>query len=152
MAEWPYQPMFDPNRREFANAGENWIVRPPLFGTEQHKPFLYFGLTTLLGLSHQISSTDSVSWGVGPAMRDATPDDFKYRWSGGIFYDRNDSLLASLMLNGTENLKVRLNVYPGALMATRWFPGIFLGIGDDAEVSIGLTWRFLPMGLSGQFR
>ena len=55
------------------------------------------------------------------------------------------------MLHGTENLKARLNVYPGAIMASRWFPGIFLGIGDHAEVSVGLTWRVFPLGISNQF-
>lgn len=151
MAEWPYQPMLSPRHGEFMNIGENWIVRPPLFGTEEHKPFLFFGLATLLGASHQVSTTDSFSWGVGPAIRNADPDNVEYRWSGGIFYDRNGSLLASLMLNGTENLAARLNVYPGALVQRRWFPGVFLGIGDDAEVSVGLTWRVFPIGISDRF-
>ena len=151
MVEWASQPMFDPRAREFANLGESWAVRPPLFRTEDHKPFVFFGLTTLAGLSHKITDTDSLSWGTGPAMVKADPKDVQFRWSGGLFWDRNDSLMASLLLNGTERLKVRLNVYPGALLASRWFPGIFLGIGDDSDVSIGLTWRLLPLGLSNRF-
>lgn len=152
LAEWPYQPMISPRLGEFANVGENWIVRPPLFRTEAHKPFLFFGLTLLLGMSHQVTGADHLSWGVGPAVLQADPGDFQYRWSGGLFYDRNDSLLASLLLNGTEELKARLNVYPGALVRSRWFPGIFLGIGDDSEVSIGLTWRVLPIGVSDRLQ
>jgi hypothetical protein len=148
MAEWPYQPMFNPREGEFMNVGENWVVRPALFGTEKHKPFVFFGLTTLVGASHQLTEKDSFSWGIGPAIRKADPHDVQYRWSGGFFWDRNDSLLASLMINGTENLAARLNVYPGALIRSRWLPGIFLGIGDHRDVSIGLTWRFLPLGIS----
>jgi hypothetical protein len=148
LAGWTYQPMFSPRHAEFMNVGQSWIVRPPLFRTEKHKPFLFYGMTTLLGGSHQVSKTDSFSWGVGPAVRKADPKDFKYRLSGGLFYDRNNSLLASLMVNGTENLLVRLNIYPGALVRNRWFPGIFLGVGDESEVSVGLTWRFFPLGIS----
>jgi hypothetical protein len=151
MAEWPYQPMLSPRHGEFMNVGESWSLRPPLFGSEVHRPFLFYGLATLVGASHRVTESDSLSWGIGPAVRDADPDDFQYRWSGGLFYDRNGSLLASLMLNGTENLAVRLNLYPGALTESRWFPGIFLGIGDDSEISVGLSWRFLPIGLSDRF-
>jgi hypothetical protein len=152
LAEWPYQPMFSPRHGKFMNVGESWIVRPPLFRSERHKPFLFYGMTTLLGGSHRLNGTDSFSWGAGPAVRKADPDDFRYRWSGGLFYDRNDSLLVSLMLNGTENLSVRLNVYPGALVPNRWFPGVYLGIGDDSEIAVGLTWRFFPVGISDRFR
>jgi hypothetical protein len=151
LAEWPYQPMFSPRHGKFMNVGESWIVRPPLFRTEQHKPFLFYGMTTLLGGSHQLTATDSLSWGVGPAVRKADPDDFQYRWGGGLFYDRNDSLLVSLMLNGTENLAARLNIYPGALAKKRWFPGIYFGVGDRSEIAIGLTWGFFPLGLSDRF-
>lgn len=151
LREWPYQPMLSPRQGEFMNVGQNWLIRPALFGTERHKPLVYFGLTTLVGASHQLTESDSLSWGVGPAVRDADPDDFKYRWSGGIFYDRNGSLLASVLLNGTENLAARLNIYPGAVLRSRWFPGVFLGVYDDRAVAAGLTWRVFPLGISDRF-
>lgn len=151
MLEWPYQPMFSPRHGEFMNVGESWVMRPALFGTEKHKPFLYYGMTTLLGVSHRINNSDSISWGVGPAVREADPDDFKYRVGGGVFYDRNGSLLASLLVNGTESLAARLNIYPGALVRSRWFPGIYLGVSDHSEVSVGITWRIFPLGLSDRF-
>ncbi|MHC1764238.1 MAG: hypothetical protein AB9869_08025 [Verrucomicrobiia bacterium] len=151
MPEWPYQPMISPRHGDFMNVGQNWILRPAWFGSEAHRPFFFYGLTTLLGTSHHVTTTDSISWGVGPAVRDADPDHFEYRWSGGLFYDRNGSLLASLMINGTENLAVRLNLYPGALAQSHWVPGMFFGLGDRSGVSVGFIWRVFPIGISDRF-
>jgi hypothetical protein len=147
LAEWPYQPMFNPNRRKLTNVGENFIARPAMFGSDAPRPFVYFGITTLLGASHAVNETDSFSWGVGPAVEQAQP--LELRTSAGIFYDRNDSLLASLIVNGTENLAVRLNIYPGVIARREWWsPGVFVGIGRNGAFSVGLSVRVFPLGVS----
>ena len=140
------------NRSAFSAAGPAARTNPiPLAGPFDWPRLEYEHGKRLIGASHQLTDTDNLSWGVGPAIRDADPDDIQYRWSGGLFYDRNGSLLASLMLNGTENLAARLNLYPGALVRSRWFPGLYVGVGDDREIAVGLTWRFFPLGISDKF-
>jgi hypothetical protein len=152
LEEWNYQPMWSPDQEKpvnkkgrLVNVGENYVVRPEFFGWKDHRPFVFFGMTTVFGLSHKVTATDSISWGVGAAMRHAQ-DPTATRTAGGLFWDRNGSLLASLILNGTENLKARLNVYPGALGKGWWSPGIYVGYGDHKEVQAGLTLRCLPLG------
>lgn len=155
LAEWNYQPLFDPNserpsgtRGKLVNVGQNFIVRPDLFDSESTKAFVYFGLTALAGLSHRISPSDSVSWGLGAAIEHAQ-DPTRAHPTAGLFWDRSDSLLASLIVNGTDDLKVRLNVYPGAFFSGKpWSPGLYVGIGKNGERSIGLSIRMLPLGLS----
>jgi hypothetical protein len=146
LAEWPYQPMYNPGQGRFVNVGENFLVRPTFLAIENHSLFAYFGMTVLLGASHKVSFTDAISWGVGGAVTNVEHYTLKTRPCGGIFYDRNGSLLSSLILNGTEDLKVRFNLYPGAVTKNQWFPGIYLGVGDKGDVVVGLTLRVLPLG------
>ena len=148
LAEWPYQPLFSFGEGSFMNTGENFLIRPPALGSENHSLFLYFGMTTMLGVSHKVGTMDSFSWGVGQAVTSVERDSLHMRTSLGLFYDRNDSLLASLLVKGTDDLLLRLNIYPGAIVESRWFPGIFLGVGDKGEFTVGLTIRQLPFGLS----
>jgi hypothetical protein len=147
--------MYDPSalnssgaRGKFTNVGENFVLRPNYFGLKEHRPFIFFGMTVLAGLSHKISMSDSLSWGVGAAIVQ-TQDPRKTRMSGGLFWDRNDSLLASVIFNGTDNLAVRLNIYPGIVGPRKWWsPGLYVGIGDRGEFNVGLTIRLLPVGLA----
>lgn len=156
LQSWGYQPMYAPDweresgrKGRLVNVGENFIVRPNVFKSESIRPFVFFGMTNLFGFSHKIGSADSISWGLGGAMLQAKPEDV--RLSGGIFWDRNDSLLASLILNGTDNLAVRLNIHPGALFAhSSWSPGIYAGIGDKfKDLNFGITLKYSPLGVAG---
>jgi hypothetical protein len=151
LVEWPYQPMFDLRVGEIRNVGQSYAVRPALFGAGKHRPFVYFGITTLFGLSYRLNASDSLSWGAGAAVVNAQRDDVQLRAAGGMFYDRNGSLLASLIFNGSDDLAVRCNVHPGVIGAGRWSPGVFFGVGDDGEISVGLTIRLTPVGISGEF-
>jgi hypothetical protein len=151
MVEWPYQAMFDVDAGEFRNVGQSFAVRPSLFGTSTHRPFIYFGIATLFGLSHRIGTADGLSWGAGAAVVDAEEGDVRLRPTGGLFYDRTDSLLASIMINGTDDLAVRCNVHPGVIIGGRWSPGVFVGVGDDGGVSAGVTLRLTPVGGGAEF-
>ena len=153
LQEWNYQPMWDPDQPKpiqkkgrLVNVGQNFMVRPELFGSKVHRPFVFFGMTSLFGMSHRITATDSLSWGYGGAMVHAQ-DPTLTRAAGGLFWDRNGSLMASLILNGTDNLKARLNLYPGIVGPGSWWsPGVYVGYGDRREVQAGITLRFLPVG------
>jgi hypothetical protein len=154
LSEWPYQAVYDPNARrpwgtrgKLTNVGQNFVVKPEIFGWKEHRPFVFFGLTSLFGVSHKLSATDSLSWGLGAAITHAQ-DPTRTRFSGGLFWDRNDSLLASVIVNGTDDLALRLNVYPGITGPRAWWsPGFYVGYGTHRDLNVGITLRFLPLGL-----
>jgi len=153
LVEWPYQPMYGIGKRDFTNVGENFAIRPSLTKREgRHSPFVYFGLTTLVGASHKINVRDRLSWGIGEATVEARRNDLDLRPSGGVFYDRDDSLLGSLIINGTDELTVRLNVYPGVVFRGEWSPGAYLGITDNGTVALGFSFRVTPVGVSDDSR
>jgi len=67
------------------------------------------------------------------------------RVDGGLFYDRDGSLLASLLFNAGEAYAVRANVYPGVLCGGPL--GLFAGLTDDGAGAIGLEFG-LPVGVA----
>lgn len=146
MVEWPYQAVYLAGAGRFGNAGQSYAVRPVLWGRGEVRPFVFFGMTTLAGLSHRLSGGDDLSWGLGAAVVDARRVSAEVRPSAGLFWDREGSLLASLLLNGTEGLAARLNVYPGVLRSGPWSPGLFLGVEDAGGVQVGAVLRWTPVG------
>jgi hypothetical protein len=141
--DWPNLLMWSVKDGDFANTGVNYIVRPRWFGPGSIRPFVSMGMTTLFGLSHEISEGDAISWGVGTTTLAANPVDL--RASAGVYYDRANSLLASVILNGGEAYAVRANVYPGVLFGSAL--GLFAGLTDDGDFAVGIHYR-LPIGLA----
>jgi len=79
LVEWSSQIMIRPRGMQFANIGESYAIRPSVLGLDRHRPFFYFGLSPLIGLTHRLSETDSLSWGAGAAIREVTSPDFVIR-------------------------------------------------------------------------
>jgi hypothetical protein len=145
MVDWPYLLMWDVGDERFRNTGMNYAVRPVWFGDDDTRAFAYLGITNLFGLSHRLAGGDRFSWGLGAATETVEP--VELRWSAGVFWDREDSLLASLILNGSDGHAVRANVYPGALFSADLPVGLFIGVEDDGATSIGVQY-VLPIGVS----
>jgi hypothetical protein len=64
-------------------------------------------------------------------------------WHAGIFYDRNNSLLASLVMSGVKEYFIMADVYPGVLQAGGFSPGLWTVIGRDGSFLFGLTTRYV---------
>lgn len=123
---WAHQPLIDPSDGRVYNAGTNYIFRPKIFGIESNlRPIAIFGMQFLLGLSYKFDSGDEFSFAQGLAYTD--PLNQKGKWTTGIFYDRNGELLTSLFVNGTENLRLRLNIYPGIIQVAK-YPNVKIGV------------------------
>ena len=66
----------------------------------------------------------------------------------GIYYDRNNSLLASMVFSDTPNNIFRLNMYPGFLSSNAFVPGFFITIAHGGSTIFGITTRLFPLGLA----
>jgi hypothetical protein len=73
-------------------------------------------------------------------------------WTAGLFFDRNNSLLASLILAGTKGYKARLNIYPRLLNIGVFSPGFFVNLRKDNQIVIGLHLNILPVGIATRVR
>ena len=153
LVEWNGQPIYEPDysrpdgtRGRITNVSQNFVIRPVIGRPDAPRAFVYFGLTTLVGLSHSLTRSDSFSWGFGASIQKAQDPTITH-FSAGLFYDRNDSLLASVIFNGTDDLKVRLNIYPGIVGTGKWWsPGLYVGVGSQGRLSAGVTLRIFPVG------
>ncbi|NNK84113.1 MAG: hypothetical protein HKO91_00995, partial [Desulfobacterales bacterium] len=69
----------------------------------------------------------------------------------GLFYDRNNSLMTSILFTGPRKYNARINVYPG-FFKIGWFrPGIYLGFGEWDNFLVGITFAHIPVGLLGGY-
>ncbi|MCP4290331.1 MAG: hypothetical protein GY780_00675 [bacterium] len=157
MADWSYQPMFLPWREELQNQGQNFSIKYHLNKKGSTSLFYHWGSHAELGLSFTRPDGRCFSFGLGLVAKnllevDEVSKTLDLAASGGIFYDRNNSLLASLLFARSKDYRYRLNVYPGLVNLGPFKPGFFVGLNADERVMYGITFgnlRHLPFGLGG---
>lgn len=153
---WPDQAAIDITSGRLLNVGSNYSFKIQLPLTDW-RLFYYTGSSGLLGLSVPISRTENISLGGGTRMftmnprytdaggRTMIPDDLQPEL--GVFWDRNDSLLASVILSGPEHPRIAVNVYPGLLQFQGFTAGFFAAAGHYDGLSAGVTFSWTPLGL-----
>ena len=118
-ADWSTQASLMFPNGELQNNGQYYIMKIPLPKTRT-RLFARFGMGLQGGVSQPIGDggSISVSMGADTEVRNVDPvtkdETIVMRPAGGIFWDRHNSLLASLVAGPTDN-RVVLNVYPGVL-------------------------------------
>jgi hypothetical protein len=151
MADWSLQPSIHPVRGTLYNNGQYFSVKwkPPFF--DKVHLFYYFGMNGLSGLSYPVSDTTSVSFGIGMRSKtiraiEGSIDQKKADlvWNAGIFYDRNNSLMASVFVSGLTDNLVTLNVYPGFISLGGFSPGVWCTFSRSGKFMFGITTAWLP--------
>jgi hypothetical protein len=114
------------------------------------------GAAFTAGLSRRVGSADWVSAGAGydaplnPVIDSTTgKKTATIEPNGGLFWDRNGSLLASLIARLGSNNGATLNVYPGAISIAGVRPAFWVQHDRGGGFRFGLTSR-LGVGLSSQ--
>jgi hypothetical protein len=150
LSDWSLQATVTiPNGR--IHAGQYFAIKWKLPSSNDWSLFSRFGLSPLIGLSKKINTTDNLSMGIGPKQDYLVEVDKNYRqrtidklfWHGGIFYDRNNSLLASLIISNTREQSCTLDIYPGIIKFNNFSPGIWTAIGCNGHVSFGLSTSYV---------
>ncbi|MCP4234864.1 MAG: hypothetical protein GY770_15000, partial [Aestuariibacter sp.] len=142
-AIWPSLQVYDLSEERVNNAGIHYIYRPTFLEFNDARLFLYTGLNNMLGLSHRLNIEDSFSWSVGLSTQkiDYDLDQLaELKTSAGVFYDRNKSLLASLVINDTGGNLLRFNWYP----TNKSIPGklgYFVSQHEDSNWSAGVVYK-----------
>jgi len=147
-AVWPYLQVYDVSDHRIFNAGINYVYRPPATEINNTRLFIFTGLNNLIGLSHQYNNNEWFSWGLGVATQKVDFElsaQVELEPSIGFFYDRNKSLLWSLVLNDTGGNNFRFNLFPDNKNLLGKF-GYFVSGHEDDTWSFGLTYR-IPLGI-----
>jgi hypothetical protein len=151
---WPGQPSIDVNSGTLQNASQQFMLRGRIPGTQRWRLMYDIGLSHLLGVSYVRPNGGAWSAAIGPyvvtnpivdTLRGARTATF--RMNGGLFYDREGSLLFSALYAWhSEVAKLNVNVFPGVLRIGRLSPGVWLQTPERGGVRIGVVSR-LGLGL-----
>jgi hypothetical protein len=160
MADWSYQPSIDPVTGDLVNNGQNFALKYDLPWSDRWQLFYHFGTHAELGFSRRLNSQDSFSFGAGLRAGRLVQLDDGFRTvdlaaSAGVFYDRNNSLLVSLVGARTKEYRMRFNVYPGVLRLGSVAPGFFVADRRTGGFVFGMTMDFLPalpFGIASDFK
>jgi hypothetical protein len=154
--DWSPQPSFSFKPFSFRNFGHSFVMRYPVTSSRRTSAFLFLGKSTLIGASFRTDRDDAISFGIGGTQTgiwevDKTngigTNSIHVGASCGFFYDRNNSLLASLLISEYYLERVRLNIYPGFLFSSPFAPGLFFTIGNRGTYSAGFTMQISPVGI-----
>ncbi len=159
MADWSYQLAFNPWDKTIQNNGQNFAMKLRIPNTSRWSLFYYYGTHGELGFSYARPNGDAISFGAGLTAKELVgvkgKDDSHLRsltanlaLTAGVFYDRNGSLLASLIYAGKKDNMIRLNIYPGMIRIGEFSPGFFLLINRQKEAIAGIQLWLLPFAIA----
>ena len=160
---WPGQATLSPTNLGIYNPGENFTFRVP-FGSLPVGLFTYMGSEGLAGLSYKLNALDRIqlAWGyrvVWLEDENAENPDVNSRmmrpvkpgnWLMGFFWDRNDSLMLSVLAGIKAEPTLRINLYPGILDLGEWKLGAFVWTSRSEGLIAGFSFGNSPLGLGFQ--
>lgn len=148
ISDWSLQPAITYPHGDLHNVGSYYSLKIPLPLQDRVKLFAYGGYETLGGLSVKLDRELTLSAAGG--VRISTFENaggsrvvdtyILLRPAGGLFLDRNESLLASLRASNITDYTVSLNVYPNAFFRTSPGLGGFTAVGTDGKWVAGVSF------------
>jgi hypothetical protein len=159
LRDWSTLPAYDPVHRTLENNSDNYSMKWRITKQNHWSVFYNFGLNGLLGLSYTREDGSCFSGGIGIMAKDrkkVNPEKndlfltVDLIWNVGLFYDRNGSLMASLLFSGSRAYKAKINVLPGVIRIAGVSPGFFMAVGERNEFICGMFVKPFPLGLAFQ--
>jgi hypothetical protein len=156
--DWNEMPAFSFGPFGMRNTGQNFIIKYPITSSGKISLLYHFGSFGELGLSFKTNAEDAISVGAGITSKKAKQEfvnDIVVKSTievgprAGIYWDRNNSLMASLVVSDNFRDFFHFNLYPGVLLLGSISPGMFVLVGDRGRLTFGITASFLPLGISG---
>jgi hypothetical protein len=132
------------------NAGQFFAIKWKLPFSEKYSLFYRYGMGALFGFSQKKDTENSVSVGLGFKTKHLVSLSSTFRertietgWYAGVFYDRNNSLLASVTMSGVKEYFCSIDVYPGIIKFDNFSPGLWTIIQRDGKFTLGFTTTYL---------
>jgi hypothetical protein len=159
MRDWSFQPFYDPRAGSLENVGQNYSVRLRLGRTTPWHMFYHWGNSGELGVSRDLGDGgDALSVGAGFVAKnledvDGISETVNLATSFGIFWERDRSLMASLLYAREKDYRYRLNVYPGVFEIAGLQPGLTFISARNNDFLAGITignWPLLPVGVGSR--
>lgn len=131
------------------NAGQYFSMKWKLPFSEDYSLFYRYGMGGVAGISKKLESGDNLSFGVGfrskhlvDVSKSARQRTIETSWQAGVYYDRNNSLLAAITLCGVKEYFCSIDIYPGIINIGGFSPGIWAIIGRNGDSVFGITTKY----------
>jgi hypothetical protein len=151
MADWSLMPSLAPHDMTIQNNGQNFSFKWKLPFSKKLSFFHYYGLQGLTGASYLLPHGRAFSVGIGVRAKELIVIDQQTRrqtvslvWNGGLFYDRDNSLLCSLLLSGQPDKVLIFNAYPGLFRIGQFSPGLWLIMNQQGHATFGAITSWIP--------
>lgn len=155
LADWSLQPSLTFRNSELHNVGQYFSIKWKFPFSDNWHLFYYFGTNGVGGLSYKYEDGTAISVGVGFSATDLIIVDeatnkksLNLDINAGIFYDKENSLLASLIYSRKSDYMLNLNIYPGVLKFGTVSPGLFAAYNPDGKIIWGINLSWMPFGLA----
>lgn len=149
LADWSLQPSFNIFNGELHNNGQYFSLKIKLPYSQKLSFFTYAGMATLAGISYKFADNVNLSIGGGVKISRLVKlnEDFRQNKielgnSLGLFIDKNNSLLASLVWGDVEDYYLSLNIYPALIKISNFSPGLWVVSSRQGQLACGITARF----------
>lgn len=149
LADWSLQATYlTPSGR--IHAGQFFSIKWQLPFSQEYSFFNRFGMGALFGLSKKVAPEDNLSVGLGFRTKHLVDLDQNLRertietgWQAGVFYDRDNSLLGSIIFSGIKEYFCSIDVYPGVIRYGNISPGFWTVIGSDGSMNFGISYKYV---------
>jgi hypothetical protein len=146
MTNWSGQPSLGLREATIENVHQTTMLRAPLPFTAEWRALTTFGGSFLVGVSRRAGAEHwvSVAGGWDPAENPVVDAETGRKTvilnpNAGAFWDRNGSLLASVVVRARRQELVTLNVYPGVVRVRGRSPGLWAQWLDSGRLRFGVT-------------
>jgi len=157
--DWSCQPYFNPGNLYLENSGQQFASKIQMSAPSHYAIFLYWGVNTIFGMSRRVSENSTLSFGAGSVifgLRESRQGEARLvtpltKNAVGLFWDRNNSLLASAVIAGAKADYFKVELFPGLLRIGSLKPGFFIGQLDGGNLQIGVAASWFPLGMLHEF-
>ena len=155
MADWSLQPSITFTDLALHNCGQYYSFKWEIPFERRLSLFARVGMGSLAGASWKFNNGDAISFGAGVRSGERYLINEKARqvsittpFSMGVFYDKDNSLLASVQISNVSDYFINANVYPGLIKIGNFSPGLWAVFDKKGYPTIGITTRYtLGVGL-----
>lgn len=155
MADWSLQPAISFPDFRLHNNGHYVSLKYYMPFYDKIGLFGRMGMGFLGGVSYKINNKLTIHGGLGirsgqlellqEAARIVT---IETKLSGGLFLEKNNSLLASIQVSDVHEYFINANVYPGVIRIKNFSTGLWANVAKDGNTSFGICTRYtLGMGI-----
>jgi hypothetical protein len=151
MSDWSHIPVITLPEGRLGNNGLYYAMKWTLPGQDRWSLFYLMGMSNMAGASLKVDSEHSITMAVGARGRRLVDVDptihlktLELVPTGGVFWDRNNSLLASLTASGQADQTIIAHVYPGLVRIGPLQPAFYASWGSSGSVGVGMALRATP--------